>query len=138
MDDHNLKYVSFKDRRASTYYTHNKEYIRYRKYPDNVVSDIILHIVSQKYLFYREQSDLLLCYYEDNEIRLPKDISPSCFNFSCISKGKNWSRCFKTSFPHSLIKFPGQSRTFLECAYNSFLIKVINKITVGDALLDLL
>ena len=76
--------------------------------------------------------------YEDNEIRVPKDTGPSCFNFSCISKVMNWSICFKTSFPLSLIKFPSQSRTFLECAYNGFLTQVINEITVGDALLDLL
>lgn len=59
MNDYNLNYVRFKERDGSTYYTHNKEYIIHKKYSDNVVYGIILHIVSQKYIFYWEQSNIL-------------------------------------------------------------------------------
>lgn len=125
MNDHSFKYVRFKGR-GPTYYMH-KGYIIYRKYSDNVVYCIILRIISLKCIFtgnsqiFFSVSQMASC--EDNEIMLPKDTGPSCFNFSSLSKVIG----FKTSFPllfdifHaltliSLIQFPSQSRTFLDCA----------------------
>lgn len=126
MNDPNLKHVRFKGR-GPTYYMH-KGYIIYRKYSDNVVYGIILHIISQKYIFTGNSQIFFsvnqVASYEDNEIMLLKDTGPSCFNFSSLSKVISFKNSFLLSFGifpalalSSLIQFPGKSRTFLDHAY---------------------
>lgn len=59
MNDHNLKHVWFRERGGPAPHKHN-QYIIYRN-KIIFVSTIILCVVSQKSIFSREQSDILLC-----------------------------------------------------------------------------